>query len=106
MPPQHPPPACPPTAAPVARRAGGRSRRLAAIRDRRVGGIAGPIAASLRRGPVLVVADDALLRARHLSPILGGFELCSHEALERPASRTAHHVVCRPTAGPLRASAR
>ncbi len=76
------------------------------IRDRRGGGIAGTIAALVASGePVLVVAADARLRARHLAPIVGGFELCSHDALARdPAiARPEHHVVILdPPAGPLR----
>ncbi|HEV7808254.1 MAG TPA: single-stranded-DNA-specific exonuclease RecJ [Solirubrobacteraceae bacterium] len=78
-----------------------------AIRDRRGGGIAGTIASLVACGaPVLVVAADALLRARHLAPILGGFELCSHEALERDptlAGPHTHVVLLDPPAGPLRA---
>jgi hypothetical protein len=27
-------------------------------------------------------AAEVRLRARHLAPVLGGFELCSHDALE------------------------
>ncbi|MDX6681399.1 MAG: single-stranded-DNA-specific exonuclease, partial [Solirubrobacteraceae bacterium] len=77
------------------------------IRDRRGGGIAGTIASLVACGaPVLVVAADALLRARHLAPILGGFELCSHDALERDptlARPDAHVVLLDPPAGPLRA---
>jgi single-stranded-DNA-specific exonuclease len=77
------------------------------IRDRRGGGIAGTIAALVASGaPVLVVAADALLRARHLAPILGGFELCSHEALERDptlAGPRTQVVLLDPPAGPLRA---
>ncbi len=76
------------------------------VRDRRGGGIAGTIAALVASGaPVLVVAADAQLRARQLGPILGGFELCSHDALEHdPAlARADHHVVLLdPPAGPLR----
>ena len=65
------------------RRAGG-ARCPGRLRDRRGGGIAGTIGALVASGePVLVVAADAILRARHLEPILGGFELCSHDALER-----------------------
>jgi single-stranded-DNA-specific exonuclease len=80
------------------------------VRDRRGGGIAGTIAALVASGePVLVVAADARLRAGHLAPILGGFELCSRDALERdPALATAeHHVVLLdPPAGPLRTHGR
>jgi single-stranded-DNA-specific exonuclease len=59
--------------------------------------------------PVLVVAADAAARARHLAPILGGFALCSHEALERDpalASRDAHVVLLDPPAGPVNAHGR
>ncbi len=77
------------------------------IRDRRGGGVAGTIGALVASGePVLVVAADALLRARHLAPILGGFELCSHEALERDPSLAqagTHVVLLDPPAGPIRA---
>jgi single-stranded-DNA-specific exonuclease len=80
--------------------------RDAPVRDRRGGGIAGTIAALVACDEaVLVVAADAQLRARQLAPILGGFELCSHDALERdPAlARPEHHVVLLdPPAGPLR----
>ncbi|MDP2711759.1 MAG: single-stranded-DNA-specific exonuclease RecJ [Solirubrobacteraceae bacterium] len=82
----------------------------AGIRDRRGGGIAGTIAALVASGePVLVVAADAPARARHLAPILGGFALCSHEALERdaalawPAGVGSHVVMLDPPAAPLRA---
>jgi single-stranded-DNA-specific exonuclease len=82
-------------------------REAIPIRDRRGGGIAGTIAALVACGePVLVVAADALARARHLAPILGGFELCSHAALERDpalARPGAHVVLLDPPAGPVRA---
>jgi single-stranded-DNA-specific exonuclease len=75
-----------------------------ALRDRRGGGVAGTIGALVASGePVLVVAADAILRARHLQPILGGFELCSHVALERDprlAGPQAHVVLLDPPAGP------
>jgi len=78
----------------------------APIRDRRGGGIAGTIGALVAAGePVLVVAADAVLRARHLAPILGGFELCSHEALDRDpglAHAGTHVVLLDPPAGPIR----
>jgi single-stranded-DNA-specific exonuclease len=83
------------------------------VRDRRGGGIAGTVAALVASGePVLVVAADARLRAQQLAPILGGFALCSHDALERdPALARAggieHHVVMLdPPAGPLRTHGR
>jgi single-stranded-DNA-specific exonuclease len=84
----------------------------APVRDRRGGGIAGTIAALVASGePVLVVAADATARRRHLQPILGGFALCSHDALERDPGlalaagrdgRPAHVVMLDPPAGPLR----
>ena len=80
------------------------------IRDRRGGGVAGTVAALVATGePVLVVAADAALRARQLAPILGGFELCSHAALERDPSLArpdAHVVLLDPPAGPLLARGR
>jgi len=76
------------------------------IRDRRGGGIAGTIGALVASGePVLVVAADARVRARQLARILGGFELCSHDALERDpalADDRSHVVLLDPPAGPLR----
>jgi single-stranded-DNA-specific exonuclease len=54
---------------------------------------------------VLVVAADAHARLGHLRPILGGFALCSHDALERDpslAAADAHVVMLDPPAGPLR----
>ena len=76
------------------------------FRDRRGGGIAGTIGALVASGePVLVVAADAHLRKRHLQPILGGFALCSHEALARDpglASADTHVVFLDPPAGPTR----
>jgi single-stranded-DNA-specific exonuclease len=88
-----------------------RPERIAGpVRDRRGGGIAGTIAALVAAGePVLVVAADARLREGHLAPILGGFELCSADALERdPQLATGeHHVVLLdPPAGPLRTHGR
>lgn len=81
----------------------------APVRDRRGGGIAGTIAALVASGePVLVVAADANARLRHLRPILGGFALCSHDALERDPrlarihAAAAHVVMLDPPAGPLR----
>jgi single-stranded-DNA-specific exonuclease len=82
----------------------------APVRDRRGTGIAGTIAALVHAGePILVVAADARLRLRHLQPILGGFDLCSHEALERDpalAAPDAHVVLLDPPAGPLRTHGR
>jgi single-stranded-DNA-specific exonuclease len=88
-----------------------RPRDLSApVRDRRGTGIAGTIGALVHSGePVLVVAADATLRRRHLQPILGGFSLCSHEALERDpslAAPEAHVVLLDPPAGPLRTRGR
>ena len=69
-----------------------------AFRDRRGGGIAGIVGALVASGePVLVVAADAILRARHLRPILGGFELCSHDALERDSRSGSRRRQCRPS---------
>jgi single-stranded-DNA-specific exonuclease len=83
---------------------------IAPLRDRRGVGIAGTIAALVASGePVLVVAADAALRLRHLQPILGGFALCSHDALERDpsiAGSDTHVVMLDPPAGPLRAHGR
>jgi single-stranded-DNA-specific exonuclease len=80
------------------------------VRDRRGGGIAGIVAALVASGePVLVVAADAQQRARQLAPIVGGFELCSHDALERDPrlARAEHHVVVLdPPTGPLRTHGR
>jgi len=80
-------------------------RITAPVRDRRGGGIAGTIAALVASGePVLVVAADASVRAQQLAPIIGGFELCSHDALERDPvlARDRHVVLLDPPAGPLR----
>ena len=80
----------------------------APLRDRRGGGIAGTIGALVASGePVLVVAADAAARHDHLRTILGGFALCSHDALERDPSLArigggAHVVMLDPPAGPLR----
>jgi single-stranded-DNA-specific exonuclease len=78
----------------------------APLRDRRGGGIAGTIGALVASGePVLVVAADAIARRDHLRAILGGFALCSHDALERDpslAGADTHVVMLDPPAGPLR----
>ena len=80
------------------------------VRDRRGRGLAGTIAALVASGePVLVVAADARLRARHLAPILGGFALCSHAALEADpalARDDAHVVLLDPPVGPVPAHGR
>jgi single-stranded-DNA-specific exonuclease len=56
---------------------------LRTVRDRRGGGIAGTIAALVHTGePVLVVCADALLRRRQLTGRLGGFAVCSYDALQ------------------------
>jgi single-stranded-DNA-specific exonuclease len=82
--------------------------RVAPVRDRRGVGVAGTIGALVASGePVLVVAADARLRRRHLQPILGGFDLCSHDALERDPTLAGvgadalHVVMLDPPAGPL-----
>jgi single-stranded-DNA-specific exonuclease len=52
---------------------------------------------------VLVVCADAALRARHLNGRLGGFALCSYDALERDpalAAGFAHVVALDPPAQP------
>jgi len=93
-----------PAPAPAATRIA--ARPVAPIRDRRDRGVAGTIGALVASGePVLVVAADARLRARQLAPILGGFALCSHDALTRDpslATPDAHVVMLDPPAGPIR----
>jgi single-stranded-DNA-specific exonuclease len=67
-----------------------------AVRDRRNSGLAGTIAAFVYTGePVLVVCADAVLRQRQLTGRLGGYAICSWDALERdPALADAYtHVV-------------
>jgi hypothetical protein len=82
----------------------------AGIPDDEQRSIAGVVASLVASGErVLVVAADARLRLRHLQPILGGFSLCSHEALERDpslAAPDAHVVLLDPPAGPLRTHGR
>jgi single-stranded-DNA-specific exonuclease len=57
--------------------------------DRRGRGVAGSIAALVHSGePLLVVCADPNARARHLEGRLGGFALCSYEALERDPDLT------------------
>ncbi len=77
----------------------GRTRR-----DRRGGGVAGTLAALVHTGePVLVVAADAPGRARHFSGVLGGFDLCSWDGLQRDpglAAGHAHVVVLDPPPAP------
>jgi single-stranded-DNA-specific exonuclease len=71
-----------------------------AVRDLRGRGIAGNIAALVHSGePVLVVCADAAARSRHVEGRLGGFALCSYDALERDpalASRFDHVVLLDP----------
>jgi single-stranded-DNA-specific exonuclease len=90
----------------VGRGPGAGGAAVEGYRDRRGGGIAGTIGALVASGEsVLVVAADAILRARHLEQILGGFDLCSHGALERDQSLAppdAHVVLLDPPAGPTR----
>jgi len=63
------------------------------LRDRRGGGIAGTIGALVHTGePVLVVAADALMRARHLRGRLGGFDICSWETLQADPSLADDYV--------------
>jgi single-stranded-DNA-specific exonuclease len=73
------------------------------VRDRRGRGIAATIT-ELVRGceSVLVVCAAAAERARHLDGRLGGFALCSHDALERGAVDTGafeHIVILDPPLG-------
>ena len=72
-----------PTLAAIGTRAAQAVPGLRRVRDRRGGGIAGTIAALVHTGePVLVVCADALLRRRQLGGRLGGFALCSYDALQ------------------------
>jgi single-stranded-DNA-specific exonuclease len=67
-----------------------------AVRDRRGGGIAGTVGALVASGEdVLVACADAGARRRHLEGRLGGFALCSWDALERGPALPApfDHVV-------------
>jgi single-stranded-DNA-specific exonuclease len=77
---------------------------LRTVRDRRGGGIAGTIAALVHTGePVLVVCADALLRRRQLAGRLGGFALCSYDALQAApelADAYPHLVALDPPAHP------
>jgi len=72
------------------------------VRDRRGGGIAGTLMALVHSGqPVLALAADAALRARHLGSLAGGFGLCDHAALAREpalADGYAHVVAVDPPA--------
>jgi single-stranded-DNA-specific exonuclease len=73
------------------------------LRDRRTGGIAGTVGALVASGePVLVACADARARRRHLDGRLGGFALCSWDALEREpgiAAPFAHVVALDPPVG-------
>ncbi len=70
------------------------------VRDRRGAGIAGTLMALVHSGePVLALAADAALRARHLGSLAGGFALCDHAALAREpalADDYAHVVAIDP----------
>jgi single-stranded-DNA-specific exonuclease len=74
------------------------------VRDRRGGGLAGTIAALVHTGePVLVVCADALARRRGLSGRLGGFAVCSYDALAQDpglAERAMHVVALDPPSHP------
>jgi single-stranded-DNA-specific exonuclease len=66
------------------------------VRDRRGTGLAGTIGALVFTGEsVLVVCADAPARARQLSGRLGGYAICSWDALERDPSLADgyHHLV-------------
>jgi single-stranded-DNA-specific exonuclease len=66
------------------------------LRDRRGTGLAGTIGALVHTGePVLVVCADAPARARQMAGRLGGYAICSWDALERiPQLADAYtHVV-------------
>lgn len=77
---------------------------LRGARDRRGGGIAGVLGALVHSGePVVAVVADAQLRERHLRPLLGGFAVCSHDALAADpglAAGMTHVVVIDPPATP------
>jgi single-stranded-DNA-specific exonuclease len=79
-------------AARLAARGGGGARGRG-IRDRRGTGLAGTIGALVFTGEsVLVVCADAPARARQLSGRLGGYAICSWDALERdPALADGYH---------------
>ncbi|HMJ33731.1 MAG TPA: single-stranded-DNA-specific exonuclease RecJ [Baekduia sp.] len=80
----------------LADRARGRAAGRRTVRDRRNAGIAGTVAALAYTGePVLVVCADAVVRRRQLTGRLGGYSICSWDALERdPALADAYtHVV-------------
>ena len=72
------------------------------VRDRRGRGVAGTITSLVATGEgVLVVCADARRRLRHLCGRLGGFALCSYEALAREpgiAAQRPHVVLLDPPA--------
>lgn len=76
--------------------------------DRRGRGLAGTVASLVASGePVLVVAADVPTRLAGLSGRLGGFALCSHDALEREpalADPFVHVVALDPPATPRQAA--
>jgi single-stranded-DNA-specific exonuclease len=68
----------------LAVRARGRAPGRRTVRDRRGTGLAGTIAALVHTGePVLVVCADAVVRQRQMAGRLGGYAICSWDALER-----------------------
>jgi single-stranded-DNA-specific exonuclease len=73
-------------------------------RDRRGGGIAGTLTSLIAGGePVLAICADARARARALAGRLGGFAVCSWEALARDpglAAAYAHVVALDPPVEP------
>jgi single-stranded-DNA-specific exonuclease len=74
----------PPSLAAIGVRARQPAPQRRTVRDRRDGGIAGTIAALVHTGePVLVVCADAVARRRQLTGRLGGYAICSYDALER-----------------------
>jgi single-stranded-DNA-specific exonuclease len=77
-------------------RAGGGSEHGRGVRDRRGTGLAGTIGALVFTGEsVLVVCADAPARARQLTGRLGGYAICSWDALEHDPSLADgyHHLV-------------
>ncbi|MGK2938412.1 MAG: DHHA1 domain-containing protein, partial [Solirubrobacteraceae bacterium] len=88
----------------VALETGGCDVPLRGAHDRRGGSIAGVLGALVHSGDrVLAVVSDAELRERHLGPLLGGFSVCSHDALMADpglADGIVHVVVIDPPATP------
>jgi single-stranded-DNA-specific exonuclease len=80
-------------AARLAARGGGGDARGRGVRDRRGTGLAGTIGALVFTGEsVLVVCADAPARLGQLSGRLGGYAICSWDALERdPALADGYH---------------